>query len=213
MHAKGRAVPQNQFPDPSQSLQRRTLRELEPMTGSTSFIGCPPELSPSLFGGIDGSGVPDTFVLLDAGRVPFLSERLEQAGRTGLCLFQGEAEAETGDVAPWLVDLREDDRLLRDLMTKDDADPWALWDRQAGTFIRSNADIATLRQHLRRFTRQRDRRGAWHYVRFYDPAVIGPYLISMTDEKRRIFMGPMLRVLGITGTIATMIEVAPEEDA
>ncbi|WP_298258164.1 DUF4123 domain-containing protein [uncultured Litoreibacter sp.] len=134
-----------------------------------------------------------TFALLDAAKIQGLREQLDASSLTYGCLFQGEAEEELAEVAPWLVELRPGITFTRRLFTKhpDTATSWHLWDSNAAVFLRSSAGLQAVRKHLRRFTRAQDRAGKWYFVRFYDPAVLPGFIESLPDEKRAAFFGPV----------------------
>ncbi len=52
--------------------------------------------------------VCNTFVLLDACKVIFLQDRAQMAGLPHACLYQGQAQEEYGDYAPWILQIDPD---------------------------------------------------------------------------------------------------------
>ncbi|MEP3344970.1 MAG: DUF4123 domain-containing protein [Litoreibacter sp.] len=162
--------------------------------GTDAPLDLPAELGPWIFGDVETRvGHTRTFAVLDAAKVEGLREQLDASSLTHKCLFQGAAEEELGEVAPWLVELQPGNTFTRNLFTKhpDAATSWHLWDSDAAVFLRSSSDLQAVRKHLRRFTRAQDRAGKWYFVRFYDPAVLPGFIKSLPDEKRTEFFGPI----------------------
>lgn len=142
----------------------------------------------------------DLYALVDAAKVTFFADRADAEDLEHATLFSGETAEDTQSVAPYLVRLPSDSLLLRQALDMTEKDPRAFGGSAGVVFVRSSANLATLRAHFRRFTRQRDRSGAWFYVRFYDPTVLPAYLGALSSEKRPVFFGPVARF------------VAPEAD-
>lgn len=145
-----------------------------------------------------------TFALLDAALVMGLPEMLAASDLAHDCLFAGKAATEMADVAPWLVELEPDHRLTRMLLTTVEA-PGGLAERQAGAFLRSRAPLATLRAHLRRFTRLRDETGRWLMFRLWSPAGVA-LLARGNHEAVRPLAGAVLPTgpdaLAVIGAVA-----------
>lgn len=119
-----------------------------------------------------GNTVPPlkTYAVLDAAKVPMLPTLLETSGLKYQCLFQGEAEKELRDVAPYLVQLEKGSAFTRNLFTSS-AMPADLWDKEPGIYIRSRAEFDKVRKHFRKFTRIQDENGKWFLFRFWDANV------------------------------------------
>ena len=70
------------------------------------------------------------------------------------------------------------------------------WGNSWGIFLATSVDLATLRQHLRRFlmvkaeTDDKDL-----YFRFYDPRVLRVFLPTCIPEETTEFFGPIRRFL------------------
>lgn len=111
-----------------------------------------------------------TYALLDAACWFALPETLEASGLPHKCLFTGKAKEETGEQAPWLVELDETDRFTGALMTSKD-EPGGLWDLEMGIYLRTRMDFDTLWSHLRKFTRVQDHQNKWFFFRFWAPSV------------------------------------------
>lgn len=110
-----------------------------------------------------------TYAILDAAKVTNLPEMLEASALPHRCLFKGEAYGELKDVAPWIVQIKDDHNFTRNLFTRSGA-PWHLWDSEPGIYVRSRGTFDDLWTHFRKFTRIQDEKSRWYYVRFYDPA-------------------------------------------
>ncbi|WP_161667757.1 DUF4123 domain-containing protein [Nitrincola lacisaponensis] len=113
----------------------------------------------------------NTYAVLDASKFPYiLPELLEHSDLHFQSLFQGEAQAEIGTHAPYLVQLLKDNHFTRRLFTGPEGVN-GIWHRVSGLFIRTSADFNTLRHHLRKFTRVQDEQGKWFYFRFWEAGV------------------------------------------
>lgn len=171
-----------------------TPSPLDLQFGVATPMDLPTELEPWIFGDVEGQEEQmRTFALLDAAKIEGLREQLDASGLAYGCLFQGAAEEELAEVAPWIVEIQPGVPFTRRLFTKhlDKATSWHLWDSNAVVFLRSNSDLQEVRKHLRKFTRAKDRAGKWYFVRFYDPAVLPGFIESLPDKKRVAFFGPI----------------------
>lgn len=116
------------------------------------------------------------YAILEAGKMVNFPEMLGVSGLDYKCLFKGEAYDELKDVAPYIVELTEDNDFTRKLFTKSNA-PWDMWDKELGIYIRSRASLDELWRHFRKFTRIQDENGKWFYFRFWD----------VSNQSRKIF--------------------------
>ncbi|MBL3611244.1 DUF4123 domain-containing protein [Rhodovulum sulfidophilum] len=126
------------------------------------------------------TGPEKTFAVIDAAAFPALPERLSASDMRHGCLFEGKAEQELGEAAPWLVELAPDQRIVRDLFAgagRDGRDPV----RPAALFLRSGDTFSDLRAHLRQFVRLKSREGGWAYFHFWE----GPYLFGLIEAVAR----------------------------
>ena len=111
-----------------------------------------------------------SYAILDAAAHPALPEFLETSDLTHACFFTGAAFKETGEAAPWLVELKPDHRLTRMLISASDR-PGGLWDQDPGIIIKSNLEFDALWSHCRKFTRIQDSGGQWLYYRYWSAPV------------------------------------------
>ena len=117
-----------------------------------------------------GEDVPPlgTYAVLDAAKMPYLlTSLLESSGLRYQSLFQGAAQEELGEHAPYLVELKDCHDFTRRLFTGPDGIN-GLWEKELGIFIRSRTSFDALRKHLRKFTRVQDEEGKWYYFRFWE---------------------------------------------
>lgn len=100
------------------------------------------------------------------------------------CLYAGDLPWQLEIVAPYLVELDQDDDLTRFILTKG-------WGKSWGIFLRTEAGIKTLRKHLRGFLRVQDPRGKYMLFRYYDPRVLRAYLPTCLPSELRTVFGPI----------------------
>ncbi len=102
------------------------------------------------------------YAVLDAARDPEVLQLLRRSGYRYECLYSGWAANVYGEVAPYLVQLRKDGRLLEQLVERG-------WGKGWGVFFGARSPFETLAARLRQMTGSwRD--GASFLVRYYDPA-------------------------------------------
>ncbi|WP_170207230.1 DUF4123 domain-containing protein [Roseinatronobacter monicus] len=133
-----------------------------------------------------GQDIPPlaTYAVLDATKMPYLlTSLLESSGLRYQSLFQGEAQEELGEHAPYLVELKDGHDFTRRLFTGPDG-IGGLWEKELGIFIRSRAGFDALRKHLRKFTRVQDETGKWFYFRFWEGGPLGEYLKEHHEDAK-----------------------------
>lgn len=164
----------------------------------------PTDFDISYYGSYEAVPEMGTFAVLDAAKVPLLPILLDSSGLTFRCIFQGKAEEELADAAPYLVELKDGEKFTRSLFTSS-GQPGDLWDRSPGMIVRSRGSLTELRGHFRKFTRVRDESGRWFYFRFWEVSVIPRFLSMLRPdqlEKFRIIYGGMGN-LSIYSTVMT----------
>ncbi|KIT15873.1 hypothetical protein jaqu_24530 [Jannaschia aquimarina] len=149
---------------------------LEPVPSGPGRSGpwVPQSLTDVLFDCPEAEG--ETYFLLDAAAVPYLSDLLQSTTDCFQSLFQDEAAEELGDAAPWLARVQPDGALMRYAFTEGEAASWHLWSKPAGVFLRGHGGLGAIRSVLRRLTRVRTEDGAWFFLRLADPATLARYL-------------------------------------
>ncbi|NDV65231.1 DUF4123 domain-containing protein [Bacteroides sp. 224] len=91
-------------------------------------------------------------------------------------LFRGSTGEELWSVAPYLVDISTNEKLVQTIKEKDPIERRVTW-------LSSSLDIDELRKHLRRFLRMRKEDKSYIYFRFYDPYVVNVVFPNLTAEQ------------------------------
>lgn len=154
-----------------------------------------------------------TYAVLDAAKLPnLLHSRLSASGLQFQSLFQGDAQVQLAEAAPYLVRLDDGHKFTRELFTGPEGIS-GLWNNRLGILIRSEDDFSRLRSHLRKFTRVKNRSGAWHYFRFWDPTSfdnVTPDNIHDFEPFFTKFMGPRISKI-ILSDIDTVKVIQPSK--
>jgi hypothetical protein len=132
-----------------------------------------------------GYGQP-VFAVLDAAREDRLPAFLQAYGVQHVPLYAGEGGDELKDVAPYLALLPKTSTLWPMLMKEG-------WGKSWGIYLNSDADLATVREHLRRLLTVRDEDGRLLHLRFYDPRVLRLHIPTCTPEESTDLFGPISR--------------------
>ncbi|QUJ78131.1 DUF4123 domain-containing protein [Sulfitobacter albidus] len=144
----------------------------------------PPALEQVLFGECD-----TIFAVLDAGRIDGLRERLAALGVAHHSLFSERMTEEAGDSAPWLVAFDAKNPLLYRMLCDvegDHAGVHGVLRRGAGILLRSELEIAVLRQHLRRFMRVKDAHERNFFFRFWEPEAAAVYFRTVAERSETV---------------------------
>ena len=188
-----------------------------PDAATLAGVGIPDGLRAILFGQPPAGLHPraqanwSTFAVIEAARHPMLPELIEVSGLPYVSLFDGDLAEEAADVAPYLVELREDSDLVRDLFAAGGGSR-DLWTAETGILLRADATLAKVRSHLRHFTRVRHEAGAWLYFRFHDPGTMVPYMQSIRrkpDFARPWFAPLALYVIALLPSAETALAIGP----
>lgn len=123
-----------------------------------------------------------TYAVLDAAKLPYLLPGfIAASGLRHASLFQGTAQEDLGERAPYLVELTAHSDLTRRLFTGP-PDRTGLWQKELGIFLRSRAGFDALRGHLRKFTYVHDKEGKMWFLRFWDGRIVGDLLRAYVDD-------------------------------
>ena len=124
------------------------------------------------------------FAVLDACDEPEVPPKVEEIGRDrAACLYKGELDQDTKEVAPYLVSV--DPGMLEWMLETFDPRPW-------GVFVVSTADLRTLRQHLRELLVVEGIDGEPMYFFFYDPRVLPTFIDTCDAEELEELYGPVM---------------------
>lgn len=128
------------------------------------------------------------FAVLDAARDIRILALLLHYKEECQSLYEGVEGATLAQVAPYLVRLAKDSRLLEALVKEG-------WGKSWGVYLTSSSDLLEIRRHLRHFLQVKLPDGEQVYFRFYDPRVMRVFLPSCTAEETVQFFGPIKRYL------------------
>ncbi len=103
-------------------------------------------------------------------------------------LYEGEQGVKLAQVAPYLVRLQRDSKLLESLVKEG-------WGKSWGIYLTSPCNLQEVRHHLRHFLQVKLPSGEQVYFRFYDPRVMRVFLPTCTPEDTSQFFGPIQNYL------------------
>ena len=124
----------------------------------------------------------NVYAVLDSARDPNIFAKLDQRDVEFVSLYRGEPEETLAEVAPYLVSLGTNLKVLN----------WILgegWGQGWGIFVISPVSMDVLRRHFRHFLLVLDPLGKELYFRFYDPRVLRVYLPTCTGPETSQFFG------------------------
>ncbi|SDY10706.1 protein of unknown function [Tritonibacter mobilis] len=120
-----------------------------------------------------------TYAVMDAAKIFGFQEVLESSGMQHECLYRGRAQERWGDVAPWLVRLKADHALTRELLLKKNNPASFSFLKAPALFLTTDYSFDVVLKHLRRFTKVRAEDGRVLLLRFYDPITFSDLLEAM----------------------------------
>lgn len=118
--------------------------------------------------------------VLDAARDARILVLLRESVEECRSLYEGSQGDVLEDIAPYLVSIPKDSRLLEALVQEG-------WGRHWGVFLTSRLPFKDVRRHLRKFLMVRDPANQELYFRFYDPRVLRIFLPACTPEQTQAF--------------------------
>ena len=98
------------------------------------------------------------------------------------CLFTGKLEPDMAEVAPYLVELHEEDAFTKWLFEQGWAQNW-------GIFLVSRGDLGEVWRHMRQHTRVYGPDRTRLFFRFYDPRVLAAFLPTCDAKQLQDFFG------------------------
>jgi len=126
------------------------------------------------------------YAILDAARDVRILALLVNHKEECQSLYEGAEGMQLAQVAPYLVRLVPDSKLV-DALVKEG------WGKSWGVYLTCDGDFQGIRRHLRHFLQVRLPDGEQVYFRFYDPRVMRIFLPTCTAEEAYQFFGPIKR--------------------
>jgi hypothetical protein len=146
------------------------------------------------------------YAIIDGAAEPDLFFALEHYDPPSACLYGEPLQPELIKIAPYLVQVTEKVKIWLECRKT----PW-------GIFVHSEADMKTVRQHLRKYLQvllpQQEKPV---FFRFYDPRNIWDFLSVLSDWELHCFLGPISRITTLyleeerTDNFAKMREPFPD---
>jgi len=143
-------------------------------------------------------------VVLDAARTPRILQVLREAVEEHRSLYEGIKGQALDDVAPYLVAVQADSRLLAQLVREG-------WGLRWGIFLEGAVSERELRRHLRRFLMVENDRGEPLYFRYYDPGALRVLWPSWARRQLAELMGPLQAYL-VEGERGEVLRLTPAGD-
>lgn len=136
----------------------------------------------------------ELYAILDACDAPAVPKKfLELGSEKAASLYQGTAQQELWEIAPYLMylDVPTLDWIISTLVEE----PW-------GILVQSKSDLGSLRRHFRHFLFVAAPTGEQWYFRFYDPRVLRVFLPTCRAEQLILLDSPVssLGILEGAGT-------------
>jgi hypothetical protein len=123
-------------------------------------------------------------MILDAARDPAIFGAVDATYLEKCCLYAGYLPWQLKMAAPYLVQLKKDHAFTKFVISHG-------WGNSWGIFLRSSADMRTLRRHFRGFLRVRGPSNERLVFRYYDPRVFRVYLPTCAPDELRLVYGPV----------------------
>ena len=147
----------------------------------------PVTLSPATFKQLEGlSDKQCLYCVLDSCNHPLVLRMAQIRSSQAESLYKNQAAIDFEDFAPYLFEA--DVTLLKWIEEN-------LVGKHFGIFIESDLDRSELRKHLRKFLMVDGPEDRRLYFRFYDPRVIGGFLVTAKAEDAVRFLAPMKSLL------------------
>ena len=125
------------------------------------------------------------FAVLDAARDQRIPILLRESVEEYRSLYEGAQGNALAEVAPYLVSLPKDSRLLESLVSEG-------WNRSWGLYLTCPLPFLEVRRHLRKFLMvQAEGTDARLYFRFYDPRVLRTVMPTFSTAQRKDLLGPI----------------------
>jgi hypothetical protein len=124
------------------------------------------------------------FALLDAARDDGILPLLRRYREPFRNLYDGESAERLENLAPYLLSVSRDSKLLAELVHQG-------WGKSWGVYLTCDLGLPEVRKHLRHFLIVDGGEDMKLYFRFYDPRVLRSFLPGFTAEEAARFFGPI----------------------
>lgn len=138
------------------------------------------------------------FAVIDACDEPLVPDMVDRLGDRATCLYTGQSRVRYRGIAPYLVHV--DDSVVQWIAAHLNPINW-------GFYLVSDAELADLRRHFKRFLFAELPSGDTVYFRFYDPRVLQTYLKNCSPTSRAEFLDKLTKLFVPIGK-EEFIEVA-----
>ena len=120
------------------------------------------------------------YFVLDAARIGRMLNDVMDFDLNIHSLYKYRSEEALADVAPYLIDVKNQLEFLSWYFEKGWGDSW-------GIFINSSENFENIFKHLRKFLIVQDEKGEELYFRFYDPRVLNDFFDVIEEEQAKEF--------------------------
>jgi len=152
----------------------------------------------------DLSRAYSVWAVLDGARDKRVFSAVVAAYTDNCCLYSGDLPSDLKLAAPYLVALDPDDRTTQYILKR-------AWRNHWGIFLRSTANMETLRRHLKKFLVVKDHKGRRLLFRYYDPRVLRVYLPTCWPAELETMFGPVKAFMVEGPDSGTMIQYRVDE--
>jgi hypothetical protein len=139
------------------------------------------------------------YAILDAARDEIIFSRITTMEPENVCLYRGEQALDLAEVAPYLVQLKENEPFTQWLLSNG-------WGKSWGVFLESEATLKQLKRHFRQFIIVYDETGTPLYFRYYDPRVFRVYIPTCNEEELDLIFGPVDRFFSESEDGSSLVE-------
>lgn len=129
-------------------------------------------------------GLSGDFAVVDCARNVRIYHAVANSRAESVCLYSGQLNPQLARVAPYLVRLERGSSFQRIFYGEGWNDAW-------GIVLRTSADLAALRRHLRTIAYARESQGPKLLFRYYDPRVLRAFLPTCDEAQLGQVFGPI----------------------
>ena len=124
------------------------------------------------------------YMILDAAKMGSYIDEAIELNKQYDSLYRGTSQEKLSPVAPYIFDLQTQESFFR----------WYAenaWGQSWGILLHSNASMAELHKHFRKFLLVQTETGTELYFRFYDPRVLKVFLPTCDKQQTAEIFGPV----------------------